>query len=129
MERMGLKSFESNLHRNDLVVISRIIQMIELDTFWHLKTFDAVLTILWRRWDEVIQKQKDESTHCTENSRINKEIDGKEAIDLCSQTQTTTRELHDGVDSTKQEGQDKMKSETIARLEGKTRPEKDIQMA
>ena len=90
---------------------------------------DKDLTKLQRRWDDVIHEQKDMSTHCTENSEINNEIDGREVIDLCSENQTTTSELHDGEESTKQESQDKMKSKTIARLESKTRPEKDKQMA
>ena len=38
MEGMGLTPLESNLHKNDLVVISQIMQMIEEDNFWHLKT-------------------------------------------------------------------------------------------
>ena len=50
MEGMGLTSLESNLHKNDLVVISQIMQMIEVDNFWHLKTFEAVLTDFCRRW-------------------------------------------------------------------------------
>ena len=58
--------------------------MIEVDKFWHLKTFEAVITDLQGRWDKVIPEQKDVSTHCTENSEINDEMDGKEVIDLCS---------------------------------------------
>ena len=69
------------------------------------------------------------STHCTENCEINNELDGKEVLDLCSENQTTTSELHDSEESTKQKSQDKMKSKTIARLESKNRPEKDKQMA
>ena len=52
MEGMGLTPLESNLHKCDPVVISQIMQMIEVDNFWHQKTFNAVLTDLWRRWDE-----------------------------------------------------------------------------
>ena len=129
MEGMGLIPLESNLHKNDLVVISQTIQMIDVDNFWHIKTFEVVLTELWRMWDEVIHKQKDVSTHCKENSEITNEMDGKDVIDLCSKTQTTTSELHDGEESTKQKSQDKMKSKTIAGLESKNRPEKDKQMA
>ena len=44
MEGIGLTPLESNLHRNDLVGISQIILMIEVDNSWHLKTFEAVLT-------------------------------------------------------------------------------------
>ena len=64
--------------------------MIEVVNFWHLKTFEAVLTDYWRRWDEVIHKQKDVSLRCTENSKIINEMDGNELIDLCSENQTTT---------------------------------------
>ena len=32
--------------------------------------------------------------HCTENSKINDEIDGVEVIQLCSEKQTTTSEVH-----------------------------------
>ena len=61
MERMGLIPLELNLHKNDLVVISQTIQMIEVDNIWHLKTFEVVLTELRRRWDKVIHEQKDMS--------------------------------------------------------------------
>ena len=75
MEGMGLTTLESNLNKIDLVVISQINQMIKMDNFWHLKTIEAVLTDLRRRWDEQIHEQKDVSTHCTENSEINDEMD------------------------------------------------------
>ena len=42
MEGMSLIPIESNLYKNDLVVISQTIQMIEVDNFWHLKTFEPV---------------------------------------------------------------------------------------
>ena len=48
-------------------------------------------------------------------------------MDLCSKNWTTTRELHDGEESTKQKSQNTVKSKTIARLEGKNWPEKDNQ--
>ena len=54
MEGMSLIPLESNLYKNDLVVISQTIQIIEMDNFWHLNTIEVVLTKLWRRWDEVI---------------------------------------------------------------------------
>ena len=44
LEGMSLIPLESNLYKKDLVVISQTIQMIELDNFWHLKTFEVVLT-------------------------------------------------------------------------------------
>ena len=49
MEGMGLIPLESNLHKSDPVVIPHTIQMIEVDKFWHLKTFGAVLTDIQRR--------------------------------------------------------------------------------
>ena len=64
------------------------MQMIEVDNFWHLKTFEAVLTDLQRRWDDRIHEQKDVSTHCTENSETNDGMEGIEVIDLCSKNQT-----------------------------------------
>ena len=51
----------------------------------------------------------------------------KPIIDLCSKNWTTTSELHDGEESTKQKSQNTVKSKTIARLESKHRPEKDNQ--
>ena len=109
MVELGLIPLDSNLHKTDLVIISQIMQMIDVHNFWHRKTCEAVLTNLQRRWDEVIHKQKDMSTHCTENSEINDEM----------KKQTKNIELHNGKESTRQERQDKMKSKTIARLESK----------
>ena len=105
------------------------MQMIEADNFWHLKTFEVVLTNLQRRWDERIHKQKDMSTHCMENSEINDEMDGVEVIDLCSESQTKNSELNEGKESTKQESQDKMKTNMIARKESKNRPGRGKPMA
>ena len=129
MEGMGLTPLESNLHKNDPVVISQITQMIEVDNFWHLKTFEVVLTKLWRRWDKRIHEQKGMSMHCTENSEINNEMDGIEVIDLCSEKQTKNSELHEGKESTKQESQSKMKTNTITRMESENRPGKGKPMA
>ena len=124
MEGMGLTPLESNLHKNDPVVISQIMQMIEVDNFWHLKTFEVVLTDLWRRLDEGIHEQKDISMHCTENNEINDEMNGVEVIDLCSENQTKNSKFHNGKESTKQESRDKMKSKTITRLESENRPKR-----
>ena len=68
--------------------------MIEVDNFWHLRTFGAVLTNLQRRQDEKIHKQKDMSFHCTENGKTNGELDGNEVIDLSGENWTTTSEFH-----------------------------------
>ena len=63
LEGMGLIPLESNSYKSDPVVILHTIQMIEVDKFWHLKTFGVVLTDIWRRWDKEIHKQKDMSMH------------------------------------------------------------------
>ena len=39
---------ESNLYKSDPALISHIIHMIEVDNFWHQKTFEAILADLWR---------------------------------------------------------------------------------
>ena len=82
VEGMDLIPLESNSYKRDLVVISHTIQIIEVDNFWHLKTFEAVLADLQRRWDEETSKHKDESLQCTENDKTNRELDEKEVIDL-----------------------------------------------
>ena len=73
VEGMDLILLELNSYKSDLVVISHTIQIIEVDNFRHLKTFGAVLTNIWRRWDEEIHKQKDMSLHCTEKGKTNRE--------------------------------------------------------
>ena len=69
--------------------------MIEEDIFWHLKTFGAVLADLQRRQDEEIHEQKDMSLYCIENGKTNRELDGREVIDLCSKNWTTTSKFDD----------------------------------
>ena len=125
LEGMGLIPLESNLYKSALVVILHTIQIIEVDKVWHLKTFRAVLMDLQRGQDEEIHKQKDMSIPCTENGKTNSELDGKEVIYLSSNNRSTTSELHGGGESTNKESQDKVESKTIARLESKTRSEKD----
>ena len=93
MEGMGLTPLELNLHKYDPVGISQIMQMVEADNFWHQKTFKAVLTNLWRRWDEQIHEQRNVFMLCTESSEINDEMDGLEVIDLCSVSQMKNGEL------------------------------------
>ena len=88
MEGMGLTPLDSNLHKYDLVIISQTMPMIDADNCWHQKTFNVVLSALWRRWDEQIHEQKDVSMHCTENSEINNKMDGVEIIDLFNESKT-----------------------------------------
>ena len=63
VEGMDLIPLESNSYKSDLVVISHTIQMIEVNNFWHLTTFEVVLTDLWRRQDKEIHEHEDESLH------------------------------------------------------------------
>ena len=65
---MCLTPLELNLYKYDLVIIFQIIQMIEVDNYWHQKTFESVLTDLLRIWNEGIHEQENASMYCTENS-------------------------------------------------------------
>ena len=55
MEGMDLIPLESKLHKSNLVIISQIINMIELDNFWHRKTFESVTSDLQNMWTEGIR--------------------------------------------------------------------------
>ena len=90
VDRMDLTPLESNSYKSNLVVISHIIHMIEVDNYWHHKTFEVVLADLWRIHDKETHKQENETLHCTENDKTNRRLDEKEVIDLCSESQTTT---------------------------------------
>ena len=122
MEGMGLTPLDSNLHKYHLVTIFQIMLMIDADNFWHQKTFNVVLTALWRRWDDQILELKDVSMHCTEISEINNKMDGVEIIDLFSESKTKNGEQCEGKESSTQESQDKMKINTIVRKKAKNRP-------
>ena len=98
---MDLIRLELNSYKSDLVVISHTIQMIEVDNFWHHKTFEAVLANLQRSWDEEIHEQENEVLHCTENDETNGKLDEKEVINLCSESWTTTSEICYGEESRK----------------------------
>ena len=101
MEGMSLIPLESNLYKNDLVVVSQTIQMIEVNNFWHLKTFEAVLTKLW---DELIHKQK----HVSMLNWMEKKL-----LTCVVKIRPQTSELHNGEENTKQNSQDKMKSKQL----------------
>ena len=126
-DRMDLIPLESNLYKSDPVVISHIIHMIEADNFWHQQTFEAVLADLWRNHDKEIHKHENETLHCTENEKTHEEMDKKEVISLCSESQTTTSGHCKGEESKKQENCNMEESKTIIRLESEKRPEKDFQ--
>ena len=117
---------ELNLRKSDLAVISHIIHIIEVDNFWYQKTFEAVLADLWRNWDKEVYKQENRTLHCKENAKTHKEMDGKEVIDLCSESQTMTSEHCKAKHSKKQENHDREESKTITRKENENRPEKDF---
>ena len=65
--------------------------------------------------------------HSTENEKTHEEMDEKEVIDLCSESQTLTSEHWKGKESKKQENCEVEESKTITRLESENRPEKDCQ--
>ena len=89
-EGRDLTPLESNLYKSDPAVISHLIYMIEVDKFWCRKTFEAVLADLQRNWDKQAYKQENKTLHCTENTKIYEEMDEKEVIDLCDESQTMT---------------------------------------
>ena len=54
--------------------------MIEVDNFWHYKSFEVVIADLQRSQDEEIHKQENEALHCTENHKINGKLDEKKLL-------------------------------------------------
>ena len=121
---MDLIPLESSLHKYDLVIISQIINMIETDSFWHHKTFKSVLSDLRNMWMEGIRELENASMYCTNNAENNAEMDGVEVIDLCSVSLNKDEAHGKGKDSTKQESQDKTKSDTTNRMEDEIRTKK-----
>ena len=109
MEGMDLIPLESNLHKFHPVIISQIINMIELDNFWHHKTFESVMSDLWNMWMEGIRELENSHMYCTNNEENNNELDGVEVIDLCSVSQSKNDTLSEGKESAKQESWDKSK--------------------
>ena len=121
MEGMDLTPLESNLHKHDPVIISQTIQMIETDIFWYQKTFESVLTNLRKMWMEGIHELENTSMYCTENGEIDDVMDGVEVVDLCSVSQTKNNARGKGKESTKQESQDKIKTDATDRMEDENR--------
>ena len=107
MEGMDLIPLESNLHKFHLVIILQIINMIELDNFWHRKTFESVMSDLRNMWTEGIQELENSRMYCTNNDKNNNEMHGVEVIDLCSVSQSKNDTLSEGKESAKQESWDK----------------------
>ena len=117
MEGMNLTPLESNLHKYDPVIISQIINMIEMDNFWHCKTFESVMSDLWNMWTEGIRGLENTHMHCTNNDENNNEMDGVEVINLCSVSQSKNNAFVEGKESTKQESQDKSKHNAVDKME------------
>ena len=117
MEGLDLIPLESNLHKFNLVIISQIINMIELDNFWHRKTFESVMSNLRNMWVEGIRELENEQMHCTNNDENNNEMDGVEVIDLCSISQSKNETFSEGKESAKQESQDKSKHNGTNKME------------
>ena len=88
MEGMDLIPLESNLHKFHPVIISQIINMIELDNFWHHRTLESVMSDLRNMWTEGIQELENSHMYCTNNDENNNEMDRVEVIDLCSVSQS-----------------------------------------
>ena len=109
MEGLDLIPLESNLHLYHLVIISQIINMIELDNFCHHKTFESVKSDLQNMWSEGIQELENVRTRCTDDDENNNEMDGIEVIDLCSVSRCRNDMISEGKESAMQESQDKLK--------------------
>ena len=117
MEGMDLIPLESNLHKYHLVIISQTINMIELDSFWHCKTFKSVMSDLWSMWTEGIQELENSRMYCTNNDENNNEMDRVEVIDLCSVSQSKNETFSEGKESAMQESQDKSKHDGTNKME------------
>ena len=117
MEGMNLIPLESNLLKYDLVIISQIINLIEMDNYWHRKTFESVMSDLRIIWTEGILELENTHMHCTNNDENNNEMDGVEVIDLYSVSQSKKDALVEGKESTKQESQDKSKHVAADKIE------------
>ena len=109
MEGLDLIPLESNLHRYHPVIISQIINMIELDNFCHHQTFESVKSDLRNMWSEGIQELENAHIHCTDGDENNNDMDGVEVIDLCSVSRCGNDTISEGKESVMQESQDKSK--------------------
>ena len=85
-EERDLTPLESSLYKSDPAVIQHIIHIIEVDNFWHQKTFEVVLADLWRNWDKEVYEQENRTLRCKENAKAHEDMDEKEVIDLCSKS-------------------------------------------
>ena len=116
MEGMNLIPLESNLQIFILVIISRIINMIESDNFWHHKSFESVMSNLRNMWAEGVQELENAHMYCTNNDKNNNEMDGVEVIYLCSVSQSKNDTFSEGKESAKQESWDKTKHDGMDKI-------------
>ena len=117
IEGMDLIPLESNLHKFNPVIISQIINMIELDNFWHRKAFESVMSDLQNMWMEGIRELENVHMHCTNDDENNNDMDGVEVINLCSVSQSKNETFSEGKESAKQESQDKLKHGGMDKME------------
>ena len=109
MEGLDLIPLVSNLHRYHPVIISQIINMIESDNFCHHQTFESVKSDLRNMWSDGIQELENARIHFTDGDENNNDMDGVEAIDLCSVSRCGNDTISEGKESALQESQDKWK--------------------
>ena len=128
MEGLDLIPLELNRHKDDPVIISQIINMIETDSFWHHKTFESVMSDLQNMWMKRIRELENASIHCTNNAKNNAEMDGVEVINLCSVSQNKNEAHSKGKESTKQESQDITNPNAMDRMEIELRTKKSKSM-
>ena len=128
MEGLDLIPLESNLHKFNPVIISQIINIIEMDHFWHCKTFESVMSDLRNMWAEGIRELKNAQMHCTNNDENNNEMDGVEVIDLCSVSQNKNEAFSEGKESARQESQDKSKHDGTNKMEAELKTMKNKSM-
>ena len=89
-EGRDLINIESNLFKSDPVVISHILHMMDMDIFWHQKTFGVVLAEVWRNCEKQVNEQENKTKYCKEKTQIHEEKNKKEVVDPCGESQTTT---------------------------------------
>ena len=128
MEGMNLIPLESNLHKYNPIIISQIINMIELDNFWHRKMFESVMSDLRNMWTEGIRELENAHMHCTNNDENNNETDGIEVIDLCSVCQSKNEAFSERKESGKQENQDKSKHDAADKMEVESKTKRSESM-
>ena len=125
MEGLDLIPLESNLHRFHPVIISKIINMIESDSFCHHQTFESVKSDLWNMWLEGIQELENACIQCRYGDENNNDMDGVEVIDLCSVSRYGNDTISEGKESAMQESQDKSKHDETNKKVAKLKTVRD----